>query len=463
MISITTARKLLFKTGVILFWLLVWQLVALLVDNAILLSGPLDTLLALAADAVTVGFWQSIGFSLLRIVLGFLLALSLGTLVALATLRLPHLATVLALPINFIKSTPVVCIIVLLLIWMGSGWLSVAIVALVVFPPAYFTMREEAANVDLRLKQMLAVFSVSWWRRFVTLYWPSALPFLRSSAQVSVGMAWKSGIAAEMIGIAHLSIGEAIYLSKVQLDSAQLFAWTITIVLLSLLCEKTVLALLAHSQNLLTATLRLGVQAKTASNVAVTAPQSSPIQLIGLSKGYEGRTVISDLTFTFEPGGRYCLNSPSGSGKTTLLSLVLGLIMPDQGSVKGAQDISAVFQEPRLFEGRDALQNVLLVCGRQRSRAHCKQLLLELLPPESLTLPVAQLSGGMKRRTELCRALAAVSRCVVLDEPFTGLDEASKRQAIAFIQAHLHGRSLLLATHNAEDAALLGATIIEFS
>ena len=184
-----------------------------------------------------------------------------------------------------------------------------------------------------------------------------------------------------------------------------------------------------------------------------------------LYKSYGNLAVLNDCSFSFSPAGTYCLMAPSGAGKTTLLRIILGLEQADQGSVSfpwlsRPADMSAVFQENRLCESFYPMDNLRLVTGKSLSQDAIRRELSFLLPEESLSRPVSTLSGGMKRRTAICRAMTAGSDLIVMDEPFTGLDEDTKKQTISYIKSRQNGRLLLVATHQPEDISLLGAQLV---
>jgi NitT/TauT family transport system ATP-binding protein len=163
-----------------------------------------------------------------------------------------------------------------------------------------------------------------------------------------------------------------------------------------------------------------------------------------------------------EAGRSYCLMGPSGQGKTTLLRILMGLEQPDAGRISGIarQRISAVFQEDRLCEYLDSVDNIRIACGKLVSRRMAEDVCCQLLEEEAVHRPVRELSGGMKRRAAIARALLSASDVILMDEPFAGLDQETKRQTIRRIRENLGGRTLLVVTHCEEDAVLLGAEIL---
>ena len=192
-----------------------------------------------------------------------------------------------------------------------------------------------------------------------------------------------------------------------------------------------------------------------------------------LSKSYEGRPVLSGLNITFTSQSPCCLMSPSGSGKTTLFRILMGLETADSGSIHFTDDtgrtlpgrpgFSVVFQEDRLCEAFTPLENVRMTAGRSLPPEQIRKEMALLLPEESLDRPVSTLSGGMKRRTALCRAILTPSSVLLMDEPFTGLDDAMRRQVIRYLLDRLAGRLLLLSTHSQEDVSLLGGKCFRLS
>lgn len=232
------------KAGIILFWLFVWQLISITIHNSILLVGPLDVLYALLRQATMADFWITIGFSFGKISLGFLSAFTVGILAGGAAYRFPLINDFLSPLITLMKSVPVASFVILALIWTGSENLSVIIGFLVVFPMIYIQTIAGIKSTDPKLLEMADVFQMSGGKRIFYLYRPALLPYLISGCKVSLGMIWKSGIAAEVIGVPLHSIGEKLYLSKIYLSTADLFAWTLVIILLSALFELIFLWLL---------------------------------------------------------------------------------------------------------------------------------------------------------------------------------------------------------------------------
>jgi NitT/TauT family transport system permease protein len=423
------------------------------VGSELLLAGPLAVLVRLAQLVPTAVFWITVGFSLARIAAGFAVAFVLGLALGLAAHRWPALAELLAPAVSFLKSVPIVCVIVLLLMWVGSARVSAIAVFLAVFPAIYFSVLEGCTAASPGLGELLRVMGVPGWRRFLADTWQQLLPYLVATCRNACGMAWKAGVAAELIGSPRGSMGERIYQAKLLLETGDLFAWTIVVVALSWACEKAFLALLR-------ATGGWALSASVPRPVADRRqqPAAAAISLDQVTLGYDGEPVAT-CNLELAPGSRTVLSDPSGAGKTTLVRTACGLLAPLSGYVEAPAwgELSVQFQDTRLVEAMTAEQNLLLCSAGTLSAGEAHALLAELLPEDALGRPVSELSGGQRRRVELARALAHPGAAVVLDEPFASLDAASHKVAAAFVVSHLCGRTLLVASHAPGDVELLHA------
>lgn len=189
------------------------------------------------------------------------------------------------------------------------------------------------------------------------------------------------------------------------------------------------------------------------------------VELIHISKHFDDHVVFSGLNLSFTEGELHCLMGVSGSGKTTLLQLLMGLEKPDTGEIRGmsGKKIAAVFQEDRLIEHFDALRNIKLVCDKQISEQRIVEELKLVGIEEYADKTVNHFSGGMRRRVAIVRALLAKSDILFLDEPFKGLDERLKDQMIEYVKQRTVGKTVILVTHDKDEAQKLQARIILLS
>ena len=187
----------------------------------------------------------------------------------------------------------------------------------------------------------------------------------------------------------------------------------------------------------------------------------SDIILRSISKAYNGLAVFDNFSAVFPNGSITAVMGPSGCGKTTLVNILLGLTACDSGEISGIPEkLSAVFQEDRLCEVFSPPANIRLVTGKSRSDAEIARCLSALGLQDALNRPVSQLSGGMKRRVSLARALLAEYDLLVLDEPFKGLDADTRGMVMAYVKDQAAGKTVILVTHDEHEAASLSQNII---
>lgn len=232
------------KSAIFLFWLLLWQLLSAAFHNSILLVGPAETLTALAEQISSSTFWGTVWFSFSRICAGFLMAFTAGIFTGSLAFLWPFAGDFLAPAVHFMKSIPVASFVILALIWTGAANLSVLISFLVVYPVIHISTLSGLSAADPALLEMAKVFRVPAWRQALSIYRISLYPYLANALRTALSMGFKSGIAAEVIGVPDGSIGAGLYLSKIYLSTAELFAWTLVIIAVSALFEKTVLFIL---------------------------------------------------------------------------------------------------------------------------------------------------------------------------------------------------------------------------
>lgn len=444
------------------FWLVVWQVASMLDSSGILLCGPLDALLALCRLSSTQTFWSSIWFSTLRIVAGALLGYIIAGVLAAVSWHTSTMRILLQPALLAIKSTPVACVVVILLIWTGAANVSVITVLLLVVPAIYFALCAGLDNMDAGQRDLFEIFGARGRRRFFALIWPAILPYLEAASSTVLGMSWKAGIAAELIGVPAGSLGERIYQAKLLLETPDLFAWTFCVICLSWLFEHGAMALLRGTWPRAAKLALRAPRDLIESGGETPSGHNASLRAQGLLIGYGVEPLCEPLGFSLGPSSCLCLQAPSGTGKTTLLHTIARLQRPLAGSLENtAWERSMMFQDTRLVEDLDAIDNILLFARPGFTRKDARDLACELLPKDALSRPVRELSGGQRRRVELTRAFAAPGELVLLDEPFGGLDAQAHSCALAFVKRHGAGRIVVFATHDADDAQALGAQILE--
>lgn len=241
------ARRFARKAGIIAFWLAIWQLLDVIIDNRLVLAGPIRVAQALVEQIGQPDFWVICGASFGRIALGFLLSFVVGFLLALMSCRHRLFRDFVDPIISLLRTIPVASFIILLLIWVGNQALTVFLAFFIVLPLIYTNMVTGFESVDRQMLEMARVYGLSRWRTFLYIYRPAFMPFLMSSTKISLGMTWKSGIMAEVLATPKPSIGKEMATARTFLDTPDLLAWTVVVMVLSFLFEKAFMELLKRA------------------------------------------------------------------------------------------------------------------------------------------------------------------------------------------------------------------------
>ena len=449
-------KKLIRKTAIVLLWLILWQLFACWVNNSVLFASPLDTVKALGMLVVEVDFFKTLLVSLGKVTIGFLLGLLTGAVLGTFGAKKDWVDDLLRPVLSFMKSVPVAAFVVLLLIWWGSRWLSVAIVFVVVFPYIYFAFCEGLKQVDCYMLEVAKVYQMPRKNQWYYLYRRALKPFMDNALKLSFGLAWKSGVAAEVIGTPNCSIGEGLYMAKTHLNTPEVFAWIVVILLLSTLYEKAGMLVwmrFCHwKPKCKGPVFREKVDKGFTEGTWV------------ISKSFGDKEVWKKQEIQLSAGQIYTLQAPSGRGKTTMLRILAGLEANEEASAKSNQQTekstilcSMVFQEDRLLLEETPLVNIEMVLGSCR-RQEIWENLLEVIPELETQQTCQMLSGGMRRRVCLVRAMLSHAELILLDEPFTGVDEQTKQQMAEYILSMQQGRTIVVVTHQEKDAKMLNST-----
>lgn len=226
------------------FWVAVWQIAASAVDLPLLLPGPVLVFQALLTLITEGSFWTLVVLTLLRILSGFLLGALAGAVLAVITSFVPLMDGILIPAIRVIRATPVASFILLCMLWIKSGFVPAFIAALMVLPIVWENVSQGFHNADQKLLEMSSVFRMGKFKTFFLIYVPSAAGYFRAACITSMGMAFKSGVAAEVLCQPKLSVGTQLYYSKIYLETENLFAWTAVVVVMSILMERILLRIL---------------------------------------------------------------------------------------------------------------------------------------------------------------------------------------------------------------------------
>lgn len=240
----------------LVFWLAVWQIAAWIVGGSfsaaglqlrekhLLLPGPRTVFCALTGLVAETGFWQAAGLTLLRVFAGLLAGSVLGVILAVLTSSCVWCDRILSPLVKVIRATPVASFILLVLLWVSTGRVPGVISALMVLPVIWSNVSKGIAQTDPNLLEMAKAYRFDPGKRLKLIYIPSVAPYFNAGVETGLGLAWKAGVAAEVLSHPKLAIGTQVYVSQLNLETPDLFAWTVVVILLSFLVENVLVRLL---------------------------------------------------------------------------------------------------------------------------------------------------------------------------------------------------------------------------
>lgn len=232
------------------FWLAVWQLAAMAVGKDLLLPGPWTVARTLAALVVTAAFWQTTALTLARIFGGLLAGVVLGVLIAVLTCASRWCDRLLSPLVRVIRATPVASFILLVLLWVYTGRVPGVIAALMVLPVVWGNVSRGIRETDPSLLELARAYRFGVGKTLTLVYIPSVAPYFTAGVETGLGLAWKAGVAAEVLCHPKLAIGTQVYFARINLETPDLFAWTLVVILLSLLLETVLVRLLKRAVKL---------------------------------------------------------------------------------------------------------------------------------------------------------------------------------------------------------------------
>lgn len=237
-------KRLLRSAAVAAAWLTLWQILYMCVGSELILPAPLSVAGRILSLASGLPFWQDIAASLLRIISGYLSALAIGTALGALTARFGMLDAFLSPVVRIVRATPVASFIILMFLFISKERIPSVISFLMVLPVVWSNVYEGIKKTDVRLLEMACVFRIGRAATLRHVYFPGIMPFFMAAARTGMGLAWKAGIAAEVLASPALGIGVKLYDAKIYLETADLFAWTAVIVLISVVLERLFLRLM---------------------------------------------------------------------------------------------------------------------------------------------------------------------------------------------------------------------------
>lgn len=226
-----------YKLIILLLWIGVWQVVHIIIAKDVYVPSPLNVFLRLKELVVLSEFWESILHTIFRVAVGLLLSIIFGVTIGIISGLNKFIYQIFNPLLSAIKSTPVMSFIIIAIIWFSSYNVPIFICILMCFPIVWSNVVEGISNVDNKILEMAKVFKVSKKNILKKVYAPSIMPYFYAACFTSIGIGWKASVAAEVLSSPKMAIGSQLYNAKAYLDTEELFAWTLVIIVLSLIFE----------------------------------------------------------------------------------------------------------------------------------------------------------------------------------------------------------------------------------
>lgn len=448
-----------FLTACSLLLLLIgWQLLAVAMCQPELIPSVPRLLMALVELLGSAEFYQSVGCTLGRGLLGLAGSAALAALTAWLLARHSLLEQLFRPWLTLLRSVPVIAFILLALIFLDPEQLPLLIAFLTCFPLLTENLTNGLKSLRPSLSLMAKQFQLSGHNRLTQVYYPQLHPFLFSGLTSAAGFGWRAIIMGEALAQCAAGIGSAMKVAQNFIDVPTLLAWTVVAILISHTTDQA-LRRLAQWQP----AIRFAKPGEAHAPSGESADRQHSVRVCQL--GY--RYAIHGFSHLFEAGRCYGFSAPSGRGKTTLLHLLSGALRPTEGSITPLPcPVARLFEYPELLPQLSALENVALPLAACHPRHEAEAMAREALTDLLLTDAQQQqrpntLSYGQQQRVALARAMAFPTPYLMLDEPFKGADEALKQQLIRCIQRQKSRRAIIwLVSHDPDELALLADQVI---
>lgn len=476
-------KNLISQIGVWLFWVALWQILALVVGKPLLLPTPWQTVVTLWTLMGEKAFYLNVFWTLVRCLSAITLSFILGTVVAGGAYKYQVIQRILTLPVGFFKAVPLMAIIIYLILLVPSGWVAVVACFLMCFPIAYTNTLSGLGAMPKDLLELAQIYNITGVHKLKYIYIPSISPQIKSAIRLIAGISWKAVVAAEVLSIPKFSLGHEMVNAKYYLETSKLFTYIIVIVALSLVIEKLINIVLnkmtpkgykyskvfreddiTKVTNVQCSHTISGKWSKEPAKMKKAADEINPptIEMHNLYKTYGEKNVFADFNMKIKEGKITSLVAPSGRGKTTLARLITGLESIDSGQITTDSPVyvSYLFQEDRLIPWLNVYDNMAIGLLRNDERPNAEEIIemakaLEI--EDALYELPEELSGGMKHRVALGRTMLAKANLLIFDEPFRGLDSNLKNRIIKRLWQNItEQKTVIVITHNEADADILG-------
>ncbi|WP_297646258.1 ATP-binding cassette domain-containing protein [uncultured Treponema sp.] len=441
------------------FFFLLWKFFSLAIDSPLILPSPESVaadFFSLASEKI---FLKSLAFTLFRVFCAFFISSFFGILFGFLCTKFYALKILFEIPLAFVRSVPLVSVILIVLFWLGSDSVPVFAAVLLSFPVMFTSAFSGFSFKDKKKESVCNIFKITEMQKFLFLKIPYAKEFLKDAMENSCGMIWKAIAAAEVLSVPKFALGSQLQNFQVVLEISKVFAVTIFIVLLGFLSEKILLLFFFALKKIYKNFINFYFQSDFFKLPQLSLEKKFSVELKNFYVEHDGKFIFKNYSETFEQKKITSIVAPSGSGKTTLLDFV----------AENFSSVSYSMQTPNLFLNLSVFQNVQLpllnIYGRKKSFEIAKNILNSFGLNEKEKSCVEKISGGERQRVSLARAVAFPSGILLLDESFQFLDFSIKKKCIEFIlnRQKENPRTIIFAANEIKEAVLFSDKIIFYS
>jgi ABC-type nitrate/sulfonate/bicarbonate transport system ATPase subunit/ABC-type nitrate/sulfonate/bicarbonate transport system permease component len=452
-----------------------WKVLAAVIHSPLILPQPDVVLLSLIQICKTAHFWEAVFATLQRVCAAFFITLLCGSVLGFLGGASPYFAVCMRFPLSVIRSTPVVSFILLALFWFDSTTVPVFVAFLMALPVMITAVMSGYACVDNNLLIMAKIYRLATVQRLRYIIIQSIIPFFNDGVLSTFGMCWKVVVAGEVLSIPRKGIGTQLQIAQIHLETQDVFAITLMVVVFSFVIELFLSALIRFMNMRKPLLLHTDEQRMSHSRQGYEKHLSAiVIENIGVVRN--NKIIFDDFSLSITGHSRVCLIAPSGTGKTTLLDYIAGCLSLEKNdsfsnfsSDAEQQRIAYLFQEPRLLEQCTILDNVAIPLIHQMNYNYARRVAVQLLSDVGLKDRLLsypdQLSGGEKQRVALARAFAFPADILLMDEAFQSQDINIKIVLMDLLERLLRDnpRTVLMVTHDIREAVCLCDRVIVLS
>ncbi|MDN5343552.1 MULTISPECIES: ATP-binding cassette domain-containing protein [Oceanotoga] len=440
-----------FLIGISLF-IIIWFIISLFY-SPLILPSPILTFKTLFSLFITQDFWINYFDTLLKSIIGFSLSIIIGIPIGLLAGIKNNFYKMIRPIVMILQGAPVISYIAITMLWFGIGFYTPVFVSfIIILPTLILNISEGIKSTDTKLLEMANIYKVSKSYIYKYIFLPSIIPFLISSLKIISGTLWRSIVAGEFLA-GSKGIGYSLALAKSTLNTEEVFAYTIFLILNGIIFEKLILK------------LNFKPKISLKNNKIIKSKninKNNELILKNVSKCFNNKYVLKNFSYDFSQNIIYCIAGESGIGKTTILKIISGLLPSSSGElISSKKRLSYIFQEDRLIPWLNVKDNIKFV-SPNISDKKIKDILSSLNIYDSLEKYPEELSGGMKKRVNIARAISYNSDIILMDEPFSSLDIKNKNNIIKDFKNTIFNKNLkiILVSHEPFEIANLAQEII---